>query len=256
MAKNKLEEELKKQQKALLSGAVVSDEDAAALKAEGYGEAASFTFTGTGFEIIGRTNAKNSGTIMVQVKDENGTLIKSIPVITEYDNYDNEGDEEIYQVPVIRVTDLSTVAQTYTVSIMGFPARDYDNPDENGVPPIKPSYLYIDGIRIYQPVEGITENSTVLEDYYIDTEKDAVFTEVRNEIVKGNIGTVSYNSTDGISFSTARRSRSRARSSSVVSKVISTSPFFTVSPGCTRISVMLWVSERNTVWTRSVETGP
>lgn len=173
------------------------------IELKGYGEAASFTFTGTGFEIIGRTNAKNSGTIMVQVKDENGTLIKSIPVITEYDNYDNEGDEEIYQVPVIRVTDLSTVAQTYTVSILGFPARDYDNPDENGVPPIKPSYLYIDGIRIYQPVEGITENSTVLEDYYIDTEKDAVFTEVRDEIVKGNIGTVSYNSTDGISFSTA-----------------------------------------------------
>lgn len=173
------------------------------IELKGYGEAASFTFTGTGFEIIGRTNAKNSGTIMVQVKDENGTLLKSIPVITEYDNYDNDGDEEIYQVPVIRVSDLSTVAQTYTVSIMGFPARDYDNPDENGVPPIKPSYLYIDGIRIYQPVEGITENGTVLEDYYIDTEKDAVFTEVRNEIVNGNIGTVQYNSTDGISFSTA-----------------------------------------------------
>lgn len=168
-----------------------------------YGTVASFTFRGTGFELIGRTNAKDSATIVVQVKDENGNIIKTIPVITEYDNFDNEGDETIYQVPVIRVKDLSSVAETYTVSISGFPARDYDNPDANGIPPIIPTYLYIDGLRIYQPIEGVTENGEVLEDYYTDDEKDAVFTELRNEIVAGNIGTVKYNTTDGITVSTA-----------------------------------------------------
>ena len=58
------------------------------------------------------------------------------------------------------------------------------------------------------------------------------------------------------SFSTASLSRSRARSDKVVSKVMIRSPFFTLSPGWTKISVTVWVSDRKTVCTRSVVTGP
>ena len=50
-----------------------------------------------------------------------------------------------------------------------------------------------------------------------------------------------------LTFSASSRLRSRARSDRLVSKRISTSPFFTVSPSRTRISVTVWVSERNTV---------
>lgn len=163
---------------------------------------ASFTFKGTGFELIGRTNARDSATIIVKVKDSAGKVVKQIPVITEYDNNNNDGDEEIYQVPIIRANNLSTDAQQYTVEIMGVPARDYDNVDANGVPAIKPTVFYIDGIRIYQPVKGVEENGTVLEDFYIGTEQNAEFKELRKEIINGNIAVIEYNVTDGITLST------------------------------------------------------
>lgn len=163
---------------------------------------ASFTFKGTGFELIGRTNAKDSATMVVKVKDSAGNTLKTIPVITEYDNKGDGGDEEIYQLPVIRVKDLSTTAETYTVEILGVPARDYNNRDENGVPAIIPTILYVDGLRIYQPVEGVTENDVILEEKYLDTEINASFTELRDQIIQGKIAVVDYNTTDGIAVST------------------------------------------------------
>ncbi len=45
---------------------------------------ASFNFKGTGFELIGRTNAFDSATFVVKVKDSNGTVIRNMPVITEF----------------------------------------------------------------------------------------------------------------------------------------------------------------------------
>ena len=57
-------------------------------------------------------------------------------------------------------------------------------------------------------------------------------------------------------FSVSRRFRSSFRSFRVVSNRSSRSPFFTVSPSETATSVTVWVSDRNTVWIRSVETGP
>lgn len=164
---------------------------------------ASFTFVGTGFELIGRTNARDSATIILRIKDSSGKLIKQLPLITEYDNNSNGGDEEIYQVPIIRATNLSEDAQQYTVEIMGIPARDYDNVDENGVPAIIPTKLYIDGIRIYQPLKGVEEGGTVLEDLYIGTEQNVQFKELRKEIINGNVAVIEYNTTDGITLSTA-----------------------------------------------------
>lgn len=167
-----------------------------------YTKVASFTFKGTGFELIGRTNARDSATMVVKVKDADGKTLKTIPVITEYDNNGDGGDDEIYQVPVIRVKDLSLTAQTYTVEISGVPARDYNNRDENGVPAIIPTYLYIDGLHIYQPVEGVTENDKVLENEYLATEQNAQFVELRDQIVQGNIAVVDYDINDGITVST------------------------------------------------------
>lgn len=151
---------------------------------------ASFTFKGTGFELIGRTNADDSATLIVKVKDSNGAVIKTLPVITEFDNEDNEGNEEIYQVPVIRVKDLSTTAQQYTVEISGVPANKYDeNGNKTGT---KTTYLYVDGLRIYQPIEG-DQN---LEDKYNESEQDAQFIELRDQIVKGAVAVAKLTESD------------------------------------------------------------
>lgn len=156
------------------------------------GQVAYFDFTGTGFELIGRTNAYDSATINVKVYNltyESGkavqgtTPVKSIPVITEFDNGANGGEEEIYQVPIIRVDNLTKGA--YRVVISGIPARDYTNLDATGTPAIIPTNLYIDGLRIFQPM-GATNDS------YTAAENGAIFEEIRDLIVNGKVAVAKY----------------------------------------------------------------
>ena len=47
-------------------------------------DVANFTFSGTGFEIISRTNAFDSAAFYVTVKDANGNVVKRLPIITEF----------------------------------------------------------------------------------------------------------------------------------------------------------------------------
>lgn len=148
-------------------------------------QVAYFEFKGTGFELIGRTNAYDSATLTVKVTDENGNKVKNIPVITEFDNDDNGGTEEIYQVPVIRVDDLTY--GKYRVTISGVPARDYENLDANGEPTIVPTILYLDGLRIYNPL-----GSDELTNNYTAEEKGAEFKEIRNLIMDAYVGAVEY----------------------------------------------------------------
>lgn len=80
---------------------------------------ATFTFSGTGFEIIGNTNAYDSGMMMVKVYDaaqyakyQAGELTSiephmQVPVINEYDNGANGGSDSIEQVPVIRISSIT-----------------------------------------------------------------------------------------------------------------------------------------------------
>ena len=95
---------------------------------------ARFAFTGTGFELIGRTNATDAGTMEIRIYEDadgdgvaDGEAIKCLPVITEFDNIKtgaNGGDEVIYQVPVIRVDDLEQ--GKYIAVISGVPIRAGD----------------------------------------------------------------------------------------------------------------------------------
>ncbi len=112
---------------------------------------ATFDFTGTGFEIIGRTNAVDSSTARVVVKDQSGKVVKTVVVITEYDNNADEGDDAINQFPIVRVNGLDF--GKYTVEISGVPVYDFSN-FIGGRPSVKESWLIIDGIRIYQPLAG------------------------------------------------------------------------------------------------------
>ena len=72
--------------------AQLSGNSMTAIKVTEHGELANFTFTGTGFEIVGRTNAFDSGTFMIHVKDGKQTkdfaLVPSFS-ITEQNNLYN-----------------------------------------------------------------------------------------------------------------------------------------------------------------------
>lgn len=144
------------------------------LNKEGVVNAAQFSFQGTGFEMISRTNAYDSATVQVKVTDEAGN-VKFYPVITQFDHIGTTGDgnadtDEVYQVPVFRITDLPY--GTYDVVISGIPTYDFDA-DFNAF--VKETKLYIDGIRIYNPLGtgSVTE--------YGD-QNGAVFTELRGLI--------------------------------------------------------------------------
>ena len=131
---------------------------------------ATFTFKGTGFDIISRTNTK-TGTIGVKVyegTDTSGTPIRNIPLITYYD------DADLYQVPVIHETDFDYGTYTVVVEVKSY------NPE--GI------VFYLDGVRIYGPLE-YKENAdnTYDLDNYLESEVDAHIYEIRPMIIGNTV---------------------------------------------------------------------
>ena len=133
---------------------------------------ATFTFKGTGFDIISRTNTE-TGTIGVKVykgEKASGEPIRNIPLITYYD------DGDLYQVPVIHETDFDYGTYTVVVEVKSY------NPD--GI------VFYLDGVRIYEPLDDQEytdeEGTTYDSDNYLESEVDAHIYEIRPMII-GNI---------------------------------------------------------------------
>ena len=182
------------------TNALTSGDSLTKVQIKGTDQVAAFTFTGTGFELISRTNAFDSATIIMKLYEMqmvDGVLTKAaqplqhIPVITEFDNGGDGGTEEICQVPVIRVNDLAH--GTYLVEISGNPAYDFSkwDGDINSIDKCMiDTYLYIDGIRVFQPL-GEEEVS------YNAGESDALFWELRDLIVAGKVAVAQQ---DGESF--------------------------------------------------------
>lgn len=124
------------------------------------GAKATFTFTGTGFDVIARTTSKTAGiTYIVSKKvDDSWTAVSVGAVDTYYANGD------LYQIPVIH-KDLGE-KNTYKVTLRA---------TESTVANV----IYLDGIRIYNPL-GTEDNEK-----YIDNEKGATFVKV-SDLVLGN----------------------------------------------------------------------
>ena len=160
-------------------------------------EFASFNFTGTGFEIIGHNHAEDSGTLMVEIYDENGKRIKRVPVITEFDNGADGGPESIVSVPLVRVNGLTF--GTYKVVLVGVPLLDFTQKDENGKWLIDTSYLCIDGVRVYQPL--ITDEIPGSHEAYIDKENGATFSEIRDLVADRQAFAIKYDDAEGLSVS-------------------------------------------------------
>ena len=142
---------------------------------------ASFRFTGTGFDVISLTNAE-TGMIMVQVKDKNGDIVRSVFVDTYYSGTVVEVNGDLYQIPVINIYDLNP--GTYDVTITVPYLEMFDHTGTDGQP--RGSYdMYIDGIRIYNPAGG---NAAAHGAHTEDDEAYPYVQELRNMMIAAASG--------------------------------------------------------------------
>ncbi|EDN01856.1 glycosyl hydrolase family 20, catalytic domain protein [Pseudoflavonifractor capillosus ATCC 29799] len=151
---------------------------------------ATFTFTGTGADIISQTDAQ-AGVILVDVKQ--GTKAVKSYIVNNYYGYtysdtgwtvsaDNNGNDinSIYQVPVIAIRDLEYDTYTVTITVAYDKAFDVtyveDGPNSFD--------FYLDAIRVYNPLES----SSV---YAADKESDPIFNVLHNLVTNfGDTGTL------------------------------------------------------------------
>lgn len=142
---------------------------------------ATFTFKGTGFDVISLTN-NQSGAILVSVysgKTAEGTAIKKY-IVDNYFGYEytEEGWKvtnnagTLYQIPVMKITGLDY--GEYTAVITVFYDGLFDNDRNN-------SYsFWLDAIRVYDPMG---EN---VSDYTKDKEGYPQYIKLRTEIINKN----------------------------------------------------------------------
>ena len=129
------------------------------MTADGYNTRASFTFKGTGFDIVARTTTKTA-TIMYSIEHQTAGKWQ-VDKMGAVDTYYANGD--LYQIPVIHEEGLDY--NTYTVTL-------FIKDDVN-----KNSVVYLDGVRVYNPM-GTAGNSA-----YIDNEEGATITKISDLIL-------------------------------------------------------------------------
>lgn len=126
---------------------------------------ASFTFTGTGVDVYSRTNM-TTGTVYAvlepQLESENAKVQRLI-----VDHLAESGD--YYQIPTVSFQNLEY--GEYKVTIMVTTAAEGR------------STYYLDGVRVYNPIQGLEEDQLVQDAYGADHELNAVFQEVRDILV-------------------------------------------------------------------------
>lgn len=153
---------------------------------------ATFTFKGTGFDIISLTDNK-SGAIYVDVYKGDSIAGDRVSgyVVNNYYGYTyseangwqittNETNNAIYQVPVIKVSDLTY--DQYTVKIMVGYSKYQDVANAGNYS------FWLDAIRVYNPGGSALDNA-----YNLDGEKNPNFVELRKVLLDadsfGTIGT-------------------------------------------------------------------
>lgn len=134
--------------------------------------AMSFVFKGTGFDIVGRTTAA-TGSILYRITDMEANKILSQSVVNTLYTYG-----ELYQIPIISWE--SDNYGTYKVELFAFGT------------PARSQTVYVDGIRIYNPLGTVEDHGTEFEGasgaYHIHGEYDPVVFEVRPLLFTQNTG--------------------------------------------------------------------
>jgi hypothetical protein len=162
-----------------------------AAKIGSIGSSAAFTFNGTGFDLIGRTDQKTACILVSITQDgtpvsftgrftRNGQIMEatgeSIFVDTYYEGAG--GVSAIPQVPVITVRGLNYGTYTVSVSVV--------RTDETNTSFYHPGTdrFYLDAVRIYDPIGTRLYNDRVGAVYVLDNEWNPGYEEFRNEILK------------------------------------------------------------------------
>ena len=124
------------------------------------GAKATFTFRGTGFDLISRTSG-TSGSIVYKVKNMGTNKVERYGAV---DTYYNNGD--LYQLPVVSIKDLTY--GTYEVTLL-VPQSNMESA----------STFYLDGVRIYNPLNDEKEKNAS----YIKNEVSVKTTSIREMIL-------------------------------------------------------------------------
>ncbi len=153
---------------------------------------ATFTFKGTGFDIISRTGEQQA-TFRVDVKNTAGETEKALSV-------NNKGELELYQIPVVSIEDLPYGEHTVTIQVNK--AMTY-----SGVlaPLSRGGEFYLDAIRIYDPIstakdELSMDEETALSAYTDDGEAYPYRKEVRDILLSVDDFNGLTGETDGIVY--------------------------------------------------------
>jgi|GEM_PF-5332720 len=178
-----------------------------------------FTFTGTGFDIIGRTGL-NTGVYVVNVKNSSGKTVKSQIINTRYfgsswmgeDGSNGNIGDDLRQVPIVHIDSYGKTGaenplpyDTYTVTVQfvwmkgqaaipkkgmpdipGIPEADYEligfEGEDTKAGYTYPDYdIYVDAIRIYNPAD--VENPVVNAAYTESGELNAEYKEIRDIMI-------------------------------------------------------------------------
>ena len=149
--------------------------------ASGKSGMASFSFYGTGFDVISMTDT-TTGLIIVNVYDANGVQVKSVTVDNYYGYSYQDGEwvavssndpNALYQVPVMKISGLPY--GKYTAKIVASYQSLFDHTKAG-------SYkFYLDAIRIYDPTGNL--NDTANNAYVADGEGWPEYKELRNLVI-------------------------------------------------------------------------
>ena len=146
------------------------------VRAENGSATASFTFKGTGFDLVSRTD-NDSAVIMVKVTKD-GTPVQNKKLDLEYTS------GTLYQIPVYtaRFDEYGEYTVTITVSAADATAN-----------------FYLDAIRIYNPIDPEGEDAAeAAANYRADSEANANVTELRGMLL--DAGTYTSGKADGILY--------------------------------------------------------
>lgn len=149
----------------------------------------SFTFTGTGFDVISRTGANDGAVRATIVNTETGAKY--------YVNVINKGEiDSLAQIPVISYNDLPYGTYTVTVGVYG------------AMPSIGVGNRFIfDAVRVFDPAKESEDTGTSYLTqrganyfYALDGEEDPTFVEPRNLMIAADALTTDSGDAVGIAF--------------------------------------------------------